>query len=932
MSNKVTAGDNFAEADDTPRPLRIIKRGQHVPLELPKTSSSPHSSPHSSLRSIETVPHEEGVLSAQASSILHGHTGTVGMAHSSSGLPSVAWPAGSGERLDVPKQRRTRARLAQDLALARLDGTGTGTFLCLANTTPHPHHPHHLNHLDHPNPNPNPDPGRRLHNTHNTHTPRTVRASTTGTVQVITSNPSNSTSRTRLIPSSPPFVSNLRPRAFTATTSLGYSQNNPSRLPSQEGHRTQPSLRSRLLSRVMNGVAGKARASNATAEPEATTRKSHSNSENETEPCKGSQPTGPRPGASSSLGTAAIFDGDLDSALAAFPTPPKSAMTSPTTLSSSESSRTTSLISRTLVEHRNATLASAQLNVLPEIGSLGIDDGQSVLVAVEVVGVVTPLDDVLSPVSSILKPLDVAIVIDNSLFASPGALIANCEVARFLASQLDNALDRLAVLCTSPINPNAKEPNVILPLSRTSIRKIKSTVDAIVSSTDKPEPAALGMALDRAVDLLAQPTGGRLDNEPGGEAYGHVFILTANSAGVPSVLLSHATIQVHILRPGALPWTSSVESTCSGWKLAPLYSSSVQYMSLMKDKDKDSLFNRLRNLVALARSGKPCGRLTDMVLETEAGQNCSIEEIMGQTEIASLRPGEVITSLVRVRVGATFAKGYTLSPSPSLVSSGSPSNPKDVLNELDVMLGASPIPILVAKLTYRHSFLPVGTRCSIVAAAKVRRSLPRTDEGSTRLETIDSLNARPRAAVQKRLALNLATHHPPREAISVLRQYFGEDGQSFCTPYVRLAAEELKYQARIVERFDLPNPIKGNFSALLKVMPQQHFGQALFNISNHKPQHWLTGVSDDESTTSASPKTQSSSSNASKLYIDPSKVEISCSKSGRPGISMPSARQDGVPLSTHRAGRSTPASTLNFRISQAATAKVSMDEARRIRL
>ena len=495
---------------------------------------------------------------------------------------------------------------------------------------------------------------------------------------------------------------------------------------------------------------------------------------------------------------------------------------------------------------------------------------------------------------------------------------------------MDTTLDRLAVLCTRPINPKAREPGVILPLSRTSIRKIKSTVDAIVSSTDKPEPAALGIALNQAIDLLANPTGDHPDDEPGGEACGHVFILTSNPTGIPSVLLSHATIQVHVIRPGALPWKDAVEPTCSGWKLAPLYSTSLQYMSLAKDKDKDSLFNRLRNLVALARSGKPRGRLTHMVLEIEAGQNCSIEAVMGQMEIASLRPGEVIASLVRVKVGANSAKGYTLSPSPSLVSFGSVSKPKDVFDELDVMLGASPVPILRAKLTYKHSFLPAGTRCSIVAAAKMRRSLPHTEDDSAALETINPPNVNPRAAVQKRLALYLATHHSPREAISVLRQCFGEDGQqSFCTPYIRLVAEELRYQARIVERFDFPNPTKGHCSALLNIIPREHFGQDLFSISNHKPQDRLTGVSDEESSTSASPKPHISSS-ASRLYLGHGKTEISHSKTGRPGTSMPSARQAGVPLSSCRARASTPARTRNFRNLQSTAAKVSTSEARKI--
>ena len=431
LPNRPTAGDDLA--DDTPRPLRIIKRGPHVPFDFSLANSSP--------RSTETVPHEGVVLSTQASSMLHGHTGSDAMANSSSRLPPVAWPAGSGEWLDVPKQRRTKARPAPESALGRLEGgssmgrgTGTGTtgttstFVSHASTTPE--HPHPHTH-PHPSPSPNPDPGRRLHNLHNTHTRCTVRASTTGTVQVITSSPSSSTAHTPLASSSPPVVSNLRPRAFTATTSLGYPQHNPPRLPSEQRHRAQPSLRSRLLSRVMNGVAGKARISNATAERKATTRHFHSNSETEAEPCKGSQPPGSRSRTSSSVGTAAAFDGDLDSALAAFPTPPKSAVTSPTTLSSFESSRRASLINRTLAEPRNVALASAQLNVLPEIDRLGTDSGQSVLVAVEIVGGVAPIEDIPSPVSSILKPLDVAIVIDNSC-------VVRCQAYIYLANKFSD--------------------------------------------------------------------------------------------------------------------------------------------------------------------------------------------------------------------------------------------------------------------------------------------------------------------------------------------------------------------------------------------------------------------------------------------------------------------------------------------------------------
>ena len=88
---------------------------------------------------------------------------------------------------------------------------------------------------------------------------------------------------------------------------------------------------------------------------------------------------------------------------------------------------------RTLAEPRNVALASAQLNVLPEIDRLGIDAGRSVLVAVEIVGGVTPIEGILSPVSLILKALDVAIVIDNSY-------VVRCQAYVYLAKKFPDHL------------------------------------------------------------------------------------------------------------------------------------------------------------------------------------------------------------------------------------------------------------------------------------------------------------------------------------------------------------------------------------------------------------------------------------------------------------------------------------------------------------
>ena len=238
-----------------------------------------------------------------------------------------------------------------------------------------------------------------------------VRATSTGNLM----NPNRlSNSLTRARPTS--VLSSPRPRALTvALFDLEHAHCHPHQLSPQHSSQSRPSLRSRLLSRVMNGVAGRSQLSHAEMGRGASAQSPHEIPDIETEPTKHSQPARSRSGTSSSFDTAVAFGGELDLALAAFPTPPKSTATSPTTTSSLEHSRTASFAARTLLEPRKAVIPCAQINVLPENDSLGSDGRRRpVLVAIEVVGSVAPVELVPSQIPLPIIGLDVAIVIDNS--------------------------------------------------------------------------------------------------------------------------------------------------------------------------------------------------------------------------------------------------------------------------------------------------------------------------------------------------------------------------------------------------------------------------------------------------------------------------------------------------------------------------------------
>lgn len=422
------------------------------------------------------------------------------------------------------------------------------------------------------------------------------------------------------------------------------------------------------------------------------------------------------------------------------------------------------------------------------------------------------------------------------LFTSPAALMASCEITRHLAALLVMSDDKLAILSTSPLYSNLPQSRTVQPLNTVDTRRVKLAVDSIAGSTEQPDHEVTIEALECAKNILKRSTTS-MANKGGRISFGHIFLLTTNPAGIPSSLLHDERLQIHLINPGTVPWKGQRNVECNGWKLRSLYRSEFEFVSLKKDEDETSLFNRLRNVVSHARSGKISGKLTDLVLKLNAGNECSIEAVMGKASYLSLQPGEVILALVKVSIG----EHYPPLPSSSTESFDSPSNSCAIMDELKSMLKASSTTLLTAKLEYKYSLFPSKTRCSIVADSNVEREAPGVGSDKNTLNGTPQQSSPSQVLVQKRLVFYLATHHSPRRAISSILDYFGADGRdSVCPNYVKLVLEELKYQARTLERLD-PSDVSwitaGDGENIC-----EHFGQGLFDIPNFKPQEWLPSM------------------------------------------------------------------------------------------
>ena len=106
-------------------------------------------------------------------------------------------------------------------------------------------------------------------------------------------------------------------------------------------------------------------------------------------------------------------DSECDNALAAFPTPPRSYYTAPTSAGSRRSSRPSSERYRNLRKPEHAAIMGAQLTLTSEYDVLDFDDGKTMLVALDVQPV---LNTTISGQNlwSQHTGLDVVVIIDNS--------------------------------------------------------------------------------------------------------------------------------------------------------------------------------------------------------------------------------------------------------------------------------------------------------------------------------------------------------------------------------------------------------------------------------------------------------------------------------------------------------------------------------------
>ncbi|WEW54868.1 hypothetical protein PRK78_000294 [Emydomyces testavorans] len=279
---------------------------------------------------------------------------------------------------------------------------------------------------------------------------------------------------------------------------------------------------------------------------------------------------------------------------------------------------------------RNAPVTTAVVELTAD--ALRTESGKelSTWVSVEILARVDNLANNLDDPSSAEVPLDVMIVVDNSI--SPDLLKGGCRNAFYVASSLDILIDRVAIGCMSA-NPG-ENLNLMLPLEAHSLDAIRNVFRSLPAfqllHDDDQNQARLSGALKDASSFLLRHSS-RL-------ALCHLFLVTPCS----SITIAggwNERLRFHTISPENSV-VINAPTAIGGWHL----SASLDY-----DRPETTLKSNLKLVVRHLRTGIDSGLLSDLSVDLNPAEGYEVMALLGNTKRKYLRPGESWTLLVKVR-------------------------------------------------------------------------------------------------------------------------------------------------------------------------------------------------------------------------------------------------------------------------------------------
>ncbi|KAK6342376.1 hypothetical protein TWF718_007776 [Orbilia javanica] len=453
------------------------------------------------------------------------------------------------------------------------------------------------------------------------------------------------------------------------------------------------------------------------------------------------------------------------------------------------------------VAHKKPVLSYLDLQVTADIDTIEIGEEREIWLAIELNGSLANNRDVAH---SKANSLDVLFLLDLSQNMSEQAVATMKSTVGYILENISgsrsDSFGMAAFTSTSACE-------VLMPMAPCSHQAKHRAFSLLDNARTTSDPFIVENSISNVVRAACSMF------MPGFQGKNKNLIIF--SSAVPANQSSMADVggfedvRIHVIGVGCVYWPISeviyADSRDGGGGFC--FPTSMMDVTTLEDDHSTKLQAITRRFVRALRSAESIGMMRDVTLTLKPAKNSKIKAVIGKTELATLRPGERATIMVRMEVTSIYQKHHSLS--------------EDGLEALEeglyATLGMEKMRILQVDVGYKHSLLPAGTILTTTATADatiVKKNSPWNlrYSGPSRASSIYESDASRRARiphllgnisptprqnfVRKALIQKIVSEHKnPKDALIAIENIARtteEKDLDYCN-----VVRELRYQIRI---------------------------------------------------------------------------------------------------------------------------------------
>ncbi|QDS67915.1 hypothetical protein FKW77_008507 [Venturia effusa] len=401
----------------------------------------------------------------------------------------------------------------------------------------------------------------------------------------------------------------------------------------------------------------------------------------------------------------------------------------------------------------------------------------------------------------------IAVILDNSCLSTMKDIEKAILEIIGLAGQFQPHLDRLGVYCTafSTLSTDESPDCCVISLSQPLDRERLSKRLRCVAKQSQ-HGYHLEAALSQATQALRE-----LDDMQAPAVRRDIIVISPNPVGLAGYTESlDESVSIHIFNPGLVPFGSLDDYGHPRSQLDTLSNEGRWYGTYAADKehyvegtnragwviDATTCVSRgcnihgshsLSDVVAHAKAQTNTGSITTVSISITPGTDVSsIVEVVGKLEYSMLRPGQIISIPIKVQLKSLACRlshvPFALTPRRSVT---------EAITDLELTLGEHLNELFQVQVRYSHTMFPENTTLVAQESCWLRRTLThRVARGDdARRETVYE------CMVQRQLALSLASHRPPTDALNALEQEFdSKPVPPYCSKFVEAVKDRLRHR------------------------------------------------------------------------------------------------------------------------------------------